>query len=46
MKGVSNLINLKPRTEPSEIKRKIQEAFRRNAEVVQIESRSKRMAAR
>jgi osmotically-inducible protein OsmY len=27
------LIQLKPRAEPSEIKRKIQEAFRRNAEV-------------
>ena len=33
VKGVSNLIQLKPRVEPSEIKRKIQEAFRRNAEV-------------
>jgi osmotically-inducible protein OsmY len=33
VKGVSNLIQLKPRAEPSEIKRKIQEAFRRNAEV-------------
>jgi osmotically-inducible protein OsmY len=27
------MIQLKPRAEPSEIKRKIQEAFRRNAEV-------------
>jgi len=33
IKGVSNLIQLKPRAEPAEIKRKIQEAFRRNAEV-------------
>src|SRR5882724_7051854 len=33
VKGVSNLIQLKPRAEPAEIKRKIQEAFRRNAEV-------------
>ena len=33
VKGVSNLIQLKPRAEPSEIKRKIQEAFRRNAEI-------------
>jgi osmotically-inducible protein OsmY len=31
--GVTNSIVLKPRAEPSEIKRKIQEAFRRNAEV-------------
>jgi osmotically-inducible protein OsmY len=42
VKGVSNLINLKPRTEPSEIKRKIQDAFRRNAEVdanrIQVEA--------
>jgi osmotically-inducible protein OsmY len=33
VKGVSNLISLKPRAEPSEIKRKIVDAFRRNAEV-------------
>jgi osmotically-inducible protein OsmY len=33
VKGVSNLIQLKPQAQPSEIKRKIQEAFRRNAEV-------------
>ena len=33
VKGVSNLIQLKPRAEPAEIKRKIQEAFKRNAEV-------------
>jgi osmotically-inducible protein OsmY len=33
VKGVSNLIHLKPQAEPSEIKRKIQEAFRRNAEI-------------
>lgn len=33
VKGVSNTIKLKPRTRPSEIKRKIQDAFRRSAEV-------------
>src|ERR1700726_1540695 len=33
VKGVSNLIQLRPRAEPSEIKRRIEEAFRRNAEV-------------
>ena len=33
VKGVSNLIQLKPRAAPAEIKRKIEEAFRRNAEV-------------
>jgi osmotically-inducible protein OsmY len=33
VKGVSNLIVLKPRVAPSEIKSKIEEAFRRNAEV-------------
>jgi osmotically-inducible protein OsmY len=33
VKGVSNIIQLQPHAEPSEIKRKIQEAFRRNAEV-------------
>jgi osmotically-inducible protein OsmY len=33
VKGVSNLISLKPRTEPSEIKKKIMDAFKRNAEV-------------
>ena len=32
-KGISNLIALKPRVAPSEIKAKIEEAFRRNAEV-------------
>src|SRR5262245_22280550 len=31
--GVSNLIQLKPRARPDEIKKKIEEAFRRNAEV-------------
>ena len=31
--GVSNLIQLKPRVAPSEIKRKIEEAFRRSAEI-------------
>ena len=33
VKGVSNLISLKPRAEPSEIKKKIVDAFRRSAEV-------------
>ena len=33
IKGVTNLIQLRPRAEPSEIKRKIEEAFKRNAEV-------------
>jgi osmotically-inducible protein OsmY len=33
VKGVTNTILLKPRAAPSEIKRKIQDAFRRNAEV-------------
>jgi osmotically-inducible protein OsmY len=33
VKGVSNLIQLRPRAEPTEIKKKIQEAFKRNAEV-------------
>ena len=33
VRGVTNSIMLKPRAEPSDIKRKIQEAFRRSAEV-------------
>jgi osmotically-inducible protein OsmY len=33
VKGVSNLIQLKPHAEPSEIKKRIQEAFRRSAEL-------------
>jgi osmotically-inducible protein OsmY len=33
VRGVSNLIQLKPRAQPSEIKRKIQNAFKRNAEI-------------
>lgn len=33
VKGVTNSVTLKPTAEPSEIKRKIQEAFRRSAEV-------------
>src|SRR5882757_7849922 len=33
VRGVSNMIVLKPRAEPAEIKKKIQEAFKRNAEV-------------
>ena len=33
VKGVSNLIQLTPRAQPDEIKRKIQEAFKRSAEV-------------
>ena len=43
VKGVTNLILVKPRAEPAEIKRKIQEAFRRNAEVdanrIQVDTR-------
>jgi osmotically-inducible protein OsmY len=33
VKGVSNLIQLKPRARPDEIKKKIEEAFKRSAEV-------------
>jgi osmotically-inducible protein OsmY len=33
VKGVTNVITVKPKVEPSDIKRKIQEAFKRNAEV-------------
>jgi osmotically-inducible protein OsmY len=33
VKGVTNAILLKPRAEPSEIKKKIQDAFKRNAEI-------------
>jgi osmotically-inducible protein OsmY len=33
VKGISNLITLKPRVSPSEIKARIEEAFRRNAEI-------------
>ena len=33
IKGVTNLITMKPRVTPSEIKTKIEEAFRRNAEI-------------
>ena len=33
VKGVSNSIQLKPRVQPPEIKRKIEEAFRRSAEI-------------
>jgi osmotically-inducible protein OsmY len=33
VKGVSNFIELKPRATPSEIKQKIEEAFRRSAEI-------------
>lgn len=33
VKGVNNLIKLKPRAQPSEIKRKIKEAFKRSAEL-------------
>jgi osmotically-inducible protein OsmY len=32
VKGVINVIKIKPRVKPYDIKRKIQEAFRRNAE--------------
>jgi osmotically-inducible protein OsmY len=33
VKGVSNSIQLKPRVQPADIKRKIEEAFRRSAEI-------------
>lgn len=33
VKGVSNAIQIKPRAEPGEIKRRIQDAFRRSAEI-------------
>jgi osmotically-inducible protein OsmY len=33
VKGVSNMITLKPHAEPAEIRRKIMDAFKRNAEV-------------
>jgi osmotically-inducible protein OsmY len=33
VKGVSNLIHIKPRIAPSDIKRKIEDAFRRSAEL-------------
>jgi osmotically-inducible protein OsmY len=42
VKGVSNLIMLKPRAEPTEIKQKIMDAFKRNAELdanrIQVET--------
>jgi osmotically-inducible protein OsmY len=44
VRGVTNMILLKPRAEPAEIKRKIQDAFRRNAQVdanrIVVETRS------
>jgi osmotically-inducible protein OsmY len=33
VKGVTNVITVKPKVQPSELQRKIQEAFKRNAEV-------------
>ena len=33
VKGVTNVISVKPKVEPADIQRKIQEAFKRNAEV-------------
>lgn len=33
VRGISNLIKVKPRVEPSELKHKIEEAFRRHAEI-------------
>jgi osmotically-inducible protein OsmY len=42
VKGISNYINVRPKLEPADIKRKIEEAFRRNAEIdagrVQVEA--------
>lgn len=43
VRGVTNAIEIKPRVTPSDIKRKIEEAFRRNAEVdasrIEVETR-------
>ncbi len=43
VKGVTNSIVVKPRAEPTDIKKKIEEAFRRNAEIdagrIQVEAR-------
>ena len=33
IKGVSNLITIKPRVEPTDVKRKIEDAFKRSAEI-------------
>src|SRR3978361_68923 len=33
VKGVTNLVSVKPKVEPTELQRKIMEAFKRNAEV-------------
>jgi osmotically-inducible protein OsmY len=33
VKGVTNVMSLKPKVEPTDIQRRIQEAFKRNAEV-------------
>ena len=33
VKGITNVITVKPKVQPTELKRKIQEAFKRNAEV-------------
>ena len=42
VKGITNFILVKPKVEPSDVKRKIEEAFRRNAEVdanrIQVET--------
>ena len=46
VKGVSNKIELKPRIAPSEIKRKIEEAFRRSAEIDAQHVQLRRVAAR
>jgi osmotically-inducible protein OsmY len=50
VKGVTNYISQKPRAEPSEIKRKIQDAFRRNAEVdanrIQVDIRGSEVVLR
>jgi osmotically-inducible protein OsmY len=43
VKGVTNSVVVKPRAEPTDIKKKIEEAFRRNAEIdagrIQVETR-------
>jgi osmotically-inducible protein OsmY len=33
IKGITNFIMVKPKVEPTDVKRKIEEAFRRNAEI-------------
>jgi len=46
VKGVTNSIQLKPRVQPTEIKRKIEEAFRRSARSTRTGSPSRHLTAR